>query len=72
MDLQENDILTEYFTIFRKYVQEINEMNAEFTRRRDEAIKEYWNACNYPRKKKKKVRKQCIVDIQLYSVLLNE
>jgi hypothetical protein len=42
------------------------EMNKEFKRRAEEARKAYWDACKYPRKKKKEIRKKAQVDYSFY------
>ena len=42
------------------------EMNEEFKRRAEEARKAYWDACKYPRKKKKAIRKKAQVDYSFY------
>lgn len=45
------------------------DMCKDFTRRKEQAISLYWDACKYPRKKKKKLRKQAKADFELYSIL---
>lgn len=55
-----------YFVIAQ---QETEEMCAEFTKRKEEASKRYWDATKLPRKKKKAVRKEAAADYQLYSIL---
>lgn len=42
------------------------EMSEEFKRRAEEARKVYWDACKYPRKKKKAIRKRAQVDCSFY------
>ena len=32
----------------------------------DAAIQKYWDACNYPRKKKKQMRKEALKDYNFY------
>lgn len=32
----------------------------------DAAIQKYWDACNYPRKKKKQIRKEALRDYNFY------
>ena len=41
----------------------------EFEIKAEEAKKLYWDACKYPRKKKKKIRKQAKADFELYTIL---
>ena len=41
----------------------------EFTNKVEEARKLYWDACKYPRKKKKKIRKEATTDYALYMYL---
>ena len=33
---------------------------------KDAAIEKYWDACNYPRKKKKQMRKEALRDYNFY------
>ena len=42
------------------------EMNEEFKRRAEKARKVYWDACKYPRKKKKAIRKRAQADCSFY------
>ena len=42
------------------------EMNEKFKRRAEEARNAYWDACKYPRKKKKAIRKRAQVDYSFY------
>lgn len=44
-------------------------MCKEFDQRAEEARKLYWDACKYPRKKKKKIRKQAVEDFRFYKQL---
>ena len=45
------------------------QMCNEFSKRKEQARQLYWDACNYPRKKKKILRKQAKSDFKLYSIL---
>ena len=54
---------------YYEYKAQEEVMCKEFSRRKEEARKLYWNACKYPRKKKKSLRKQALSDFQLYSIL---
>lgn len=51
------------------FTNEHSEMYVEFKRRREVARKKYWDACNYPRKTKKKMRKEAKFDFQFYDWL---
>lgn len=42
------------------------EMNEEFKKRAEEAKQAYWDACKYPRKKKKAIRKRAQVEYSFY------
>jgi len=42
------------------------EMNEEFKKRAEEAKQAYWDACKYPRKKKKAIRKRAQFDYSFY------
>lgn len=42
------------------------EMNEEFKRRAEKAKKAYWDACKYPRKKKKAIRKEAKFNYSFY------
>lgn len=47
---------------YREWILEFVTTQAEvqksFEKRREEARKKYWDACKYPRKKKKRIRKE--------------
>jgi len=45
------------------------QMCAEFKERAEETKKKYWDACKYPRKTKKRMRKEAIKDYELYMIL---
>lgn len=45
------------------------EMCEEFSKRKKAAEKKYWDACKYPRKTKKRMRKEALNDYELYSYL---
>lgn len=51
------------------FVQREKEMNEEFEQRAEEARKLYWDACKYPRKKKKAIRKKAKADFYFYKQL---
>ena len=53
-----NPFLTQAMWLFNSYQAIETEMSIEFKRRADEAYKKYWDACKYPRKKKKHIRKE--------------
>lgn len=42
------------------------EINKGFKKRAEEAEKLYWDACKYPRKKKKTIRKKAKADYSFY------
>lgn len=43
--------------------------NETFKNRAEEARKKYWDACKYPRKVKKQMRKEAIIDYNFYTQL---
>lgn len=51
------------------YEAQEKQMCDEFSKRKEQARQLYWDACNYPRKKKKTLRKQAKSDFELYSIL---
>jgi len=51
------------------FEQQEKEVCAEFTRCKEKAREKYWDACKYPRKTKKKMRKEALADFNLYSIL---
>lgn len=53
------------------FLAEQEKMNEEFKRRAELNIKEYWDACKYPRKLKKKIRKQAEEDYH-FNMLLSK
>lgn len=53
-------------SIFHSFLREQHEMNIEFERRANEALKRYYNARKLPRKMKKRVRKEAIIDFNFY------
>ena len=48
-----------------------NEMNIHFTKCRDNAVKIYFNSNHLPRKQKKKVKKEAVIDYNFYDSLIN-
>ena len=42
---------------------------SEMIERRENARRKYWNATKYPRKIKKKIRKEALIEFELYSIL---
>ena len=44
-------------------------MCKEFEERAEKCIEKYWEACKYPRKTKKRMRKEAEKDYQLYKLL---
>ena len=42
------------------------EMNKEFKKRAEDARQAYWDACKYPRKKKKAIRKEAKFNYSFY------
>ncbi len=52
--------------------QENKEMLVEFNKRKDDAAKRYWDATQFPRKKKKEIRKKAKADYLFYSMLVED
>ena len=46
------------------------ECNRVFAERRDQAVRDFFSACKYPRKKKKRIREQCREDYSFYANLV--
>ena len=61
-----NALLTYALLEFSSYQIAEDLMRKDFKRKADEAYKKYWDACKYPRKKKKKIRKKATTDYALY------
>lgn len=61
--------LLQYLTLSLGFIQQEHEANEEFKRRAEEARKKYWDACKYPRKTKKRMRKEAIADYNFYMQL---
>lgn len=57
--------------LYDAFIIEQQMQNEEFNRRIDEAWDRYDDARKYPRKKKKKIRKECMIDIRFYTTLIN-
>jgi hypothetical protein len=45
------------------------QMRQDFLEKAEEARQLYWEACKYPRKKKKKIRKRARAEYELYWIL---
>ncbi len=60
------DIVNFILTQTLAFQEREKEMNEEFKRRAEEAKQAYWDACKYPRKKKKTIRKRAQVDYSFY------
>jgi hypothetical protein len=50
-------------------MKDIEQQEAYFKEKKEESRKLYWDACVFPRKKKKKVRKIAKSDFELYHIL---
>lgn len=48
------------------YMQREQEMNESFKKKAEEARQAYWDACKYPRKKKKAIRKEAKSNYSFY------
>lgn len=56
--------------IAQAFVLEQKLIDAEFELRAQEAKKSYWDACKLPRKQKKQVRKEAVLNYNLYKLIL--
>ena len=63
------NILNAFLTLSMEYIVENEKRNIRFKEKQQEAKKLYWDACKYPRKKKKAIRKQAIADYRFYGEL---
>ena len=64
-----NSFIDYIYAQYLLYEAQEKQMCDEFSRKKEQARQLYWNACNYPRKKKKTLRKQAKSDFELYSIL---
>ncbi len=64
-----SQLLTAALSMYHFAKANEEEMCAEFKARAEENRKEYWDACKYPRKKKKAIRKKAFADFQLHTIL---
>jgi hypothetical protein len=51
------------------FIDEENKMNEEFKKRAESSRVKYWDACKYPRKKKKQIRKEALLDYSFYMAM---
>lgn len=58
-----------YMLFSQDFITRQKEMSEHFEKEAEEAKKKYWDACKYPRKTKKKMRKEALVDFSLYTEL---
>lgn len=58
--------LMDYVLAFRVMSDNFTKMASE---RKELARQLYWDACKFPRKTKKKMRKKALADFRLYSML---
>lgn len=61
-----NNLVSNMMAMVIAFDSQQEEMCAEFKSRANKAAEKYWDACKYPRKKKKKIRKEARVDYYFY------
>lgn len=61
------DFLNFYMHTYQTMLAQEKEMCAEFKAKAGKAFDDYWDACKYPRKTKKKIRKIAKTDYLLYT-----
>lgn len=66
-----NVIFGMYTMYIHDFIVKEEQMNKYFEEKAEEARKKYWDACNYPRKIKKRIRKEARGDYYFYKELVN-
>ena len=64
-----NTLLSSMVEMAMSFQEMEKKSNEEFKKRAEQAQKKYWDACKYPRKVKKKMRKEAIAEYNFYTQL---
>ena len=62
-------IFNTYLAFAQDSIEREKQMTKHFEEKAEEARKKYWDACKYPRKTKKRMRKEAAQDYYLYKEL---
>ncbi|NCD06950.1 MAG: hypothetical protein EOL97_12590 [Spirochaetia bacterium] len=69
MNLNKHSFIAFGLSMCNDFLENEEKMIADAKIKMEKAKKLYWDACKYPRKKKKAIRKQAKSDYELYYIL---